>query len=132
MFEFVIDGPPVSQQTRRRHRYREWIERIRGFAEAAWPTGAPPLTGPLEVTILYFFEGAATDVDNVIKPIHDAMTGLVYGDDMEVSDSVARRRDLLGQFTIQNLTPTLTEGLSREREFLYVAVRPAPTDGINR
>jgi crossover junction endodeoxyribonuclease RusA len=128
-FEFIVDGPPVSQQTRRRERYHEWKRHVRSAAERFWTVGVPPLTGSLAVTILYFFEGAAGDVDNIVKPIHDAMGGLVYGDDAQVSDSIARRRDLFGEFTIVNVTPVLAQGLQHGREFLYVFVSPAPTGG---
>ncbi|MBV9880593.1 MAG: RusA family crossover junction endodeoxyribonuclease [Gemmatirosa sp.] len=128
-FEFIVDGPPVSQQTRRRERYHEWKRVVRAAAERYWPGGLPPLTGPLSVRVYYFFDGAPVDIDNIVKPIHDAIVGLVYEDDLQVTDSVNRRRDLRGQFSITNLTPALAEGLAREREFLYVAIAPAPSTG---
>ena len=128
-FEFIVEGPPVSQQTRRRERYHEWKRDVRAAAERFWTVGAPPLTGSLAVTVFYFFEGAAGDIDNIVKPIQDAIGGLVYGDDAQVSDLVARRRDLFGEFTVVNLTPVLAEGLQRGREFLYVFVAPAPMGG---
>src|SRR5687768_2846806 len=114
-FEFVVDGPPVSMQTRRRERYHEWKRFVRAAAEKYWPAGGAALTGSLTVTIYYFFEAAPTDIDNVIKPIHDAIVGLVYANDLQVSDSIARRRDLLGQFTVTNVTPVLAEGFERGR-----------------
>ncbi len=32
-FEFIINGPPVSQQTRRRQRLKDWKETVKQEAE---------------------------------------------------------------------------------------------------
>ena len=87
------------------------------------------MRGGVQVTIFYFYEGAPADVDNIVKPIHDALNGLVFHDDLQVSDAIVRRRDLAGPYTIRNLTPVLAEGLDRQREFLYVSVEDAPPGG---
>jgi Holliday junction resolvase RusA-like endonuclease len=128
-FEFIVDGPPVSQQTRRRERLHEWKRIIRAAAEAYWPVGRPPSTDELTITIYYFYEVAPVDIDNIVKPIHDALIGLVYEDDLQVSDSVNRRRNLRGEYVVADLTPVLAEGFDRNREFLYVSVRTAPAQG---
>lgn len=87
------------------------------------------MSGDLQVTIYYFYEGAAADVDNIVKPIHDALIGLVYGDDHQVSESIIRRRNLSGPYRIQDLTPVLAERLDRRREFLYVVIEDARAGG---
>ena len=45
-FEFVIGGPPVSQQSRRRERVREWTEEVEVAARKRW-NREPPVTGAL-------------------------------------------------------------------------------------
>ena len=102
---------------------------VRAAAERYWRPGAPPTTGPLTITIGYFYEYSPLDVDNVVKPILDALIGLVYEDDAQVSDSICRRRDLLGEFRIESLSPILADGLDTGREFLYVRVEDAPIGG---
>jgi crossover junction endodeoxyribonuclease RusA len=129
LFEFVVDGPPVSQQTRRRDRYHDWKRRVREAAERYWPSGQPPFDGDLRLTIYYFFEGAATDVDNVPKPIHDALVGLVFQDDVQITESVIRRRNLAGEFAVTSMTTVLADGLDSGREFIYVAVSRPPASG---
>ena len=129
LFEFVVAGPPVSQLARRQRRKEEWRGDVRAAAERYWRPGAPPTTGPLTVTIGYFYEYSPLDVDNVVKPILDALIGLVYEDDAQVSDSICRRRDLLGEFRIESLSPILADGLDTGREFLYVRVEDAPIGG---
>lgn len=127
LFEFVIAGPPVSQQARRRRRRDEWKEAVRAAAESYWPADAPPFVGPLAVTIYYFYEDAALDVDNLVKPFLDALIGLVYEDDRQISDLVCRRRDFRGPFVVRDVSPTLADGLVGGREFLYVRVEDAPS-----
>jgi hypothetical protein len=44
-FEFIVDGPPVSQQTRRRSRLREWKLEVRREAEKYWTSEQKIATG---------------------------------------------------------------------------------------
>ena len=125
-FEFVVDGPPVSAQTRRRERLREWKDTVRRAVETYWPAGVAPVAVPVLVEVHYLYEGASADVDNIIKPIQDAMNGLVYADDEQVTDVVGRKRSLDGSLRISRVSEVLAEGLGRGNEFLYVVVREAP------
>ena len=129
-FEFVIDGPPVSQQTRRRQRYHAWKEEVHAVAEQFWPEAAPPVADTVMLTITYFYDETAMDVDNIPKPISDALEGLVYVDDAQVNDVLCRRRDLSAGLRIINPSLVLAEGLSRGNEFLYIVVEPAPDQEV--
>ena len=75
-FEFVIDGPPVSQQAHRRERVRQWRDEVRRVAEQYWPSGELPASGPVLLSVTYFYESGAMDIDNLLKPILDALKGL--------------------------------------------------------
>ena len=89
-FEFVIAGPPVSQQIRNRRRpgrREEWMQTVRSAAEGRWD-GDPPFMGEIAVTITYVSNWARLDIDNIPKPILDALTGLVYAADRQVADLV--------------------------------------------
>lgn len=85
-FEFVIDGPPISQQARRREKVRQWRDEVRKLAAQYWPAGEQPVAGPIMLTITSFYDSASIDVDNIPKPISDALKGLVYEDDKQVTD----------------------------------------------
>jgi hypothetical protein len=61
----------------------------------------------------YFFGGASLDVDNMAKPILDALKGLVYSDDSQVTDLLCRKRDLKGDLRIQNPSPVLLASFSQ-------------------
>jgi hypothetical protein len=95
-------------------------------AMGLWPTGRPPITTPVWVRITYFYEGAALDVDNMVKPILDAIGGVVYVDDNQVSDSHARKRDINGSFRIKGLSQQLALAFSKGVEFLHVEIFDQP------
>ena len=46
------------------------------------------------LTVMYFYESGSMDIDNLPKPISDALKGLVYLDDEQVTDIVCRKRNL--------------------------------------
>ena len=78
-FEFFVEGPPLSQQTRNPRRLREWKEYVRAEATKLWPTQAP-VEIPLKLTVVYYHErqSVSIDHDNMIKPIQDTLAGLIY------------------------------------------------------
>ncbi len=125
-FEFIVNGPPISLQTKRRSRLQAWKATVRQEAERYWTIGSPPTAELVTIAITYYFEGASLDVDNMIKPIQDALNGLVYADDKQVSDAVGRKRDLDGSFRIKGMSPVLAEGFCRGNEFLHIRVEEAP------
>ena len=44
--------------------------------------------------ITYFYDSVIMDVDNIVKPIQDAIIGLAYIDDDQVTDFFVRKRNL--------------------------------------
>ncbi|MBI3325152.1 MAG: RusA family crossover junction endodeoxyribonuclease [Nitrospinae bacterium] len=125
-FEFVIDGPPVSQQARRRERVRQWRDDVRRVAEQYWPAGELPVSGPIMLSITYFYESVSIDIDNIPKPIVDALKGLVYLDDRQLTDVLCHKRNLANSLRIENPYGALAEGIDRGHEFLYIVVEEAP------
>jgi crossover junction endodeoxyribonuclease RusA len=43
-------------------------------------------TGDLQLTLVYFCHISPPDTGNIVKPIQDALVGLVFSDDALVSD----------------------------------------------
>jgi Holliday junction resolvase RusA-like endonuclease len=129
-FEFIVNGPPVSQQTRRREKLRAWQATVRQEAEKYWDDEQQPATGLVMLKVTYFYNSYAMDVDNIVKPIQDAIIGLAYIDDEQITDVIVRKRDLSGNFRIENITPRLAEGLARGNEFLHIVVTDAPDQEV--
>jgi crossover junction endodeoxyribonuclease RusA len=65
-------------------------------------------------------------VDNILKPIQDALVGLVFSDDSIVTDAISRRRQLGGTFDLSRVSPVLIEGFEYGDEFVYVHIADAP------
>ena len=95
-----------------------------------WPAGERPVLEQVMLTITYFHEGNSLDIDNTLKPILDAMKGLVYIDDDQVTDLVCRKRNLNDDLRIVNSSSVLAEGFDRGNEFLYVVVEDAPDQEV--
>ncbi len=109
-FEFVIDGPPVSQQTRRRARLRRWVQDIPSQIRHAWPADQPPVEHPILISLSYLFVEVALDLDNVAKPFLDALKGIAYRDDVQVTDLIVRKRSLSATLTVENPSELLAMG----------------------
>ena len=80
--------------------------------------------------VTYFYDSVALDVDNIIKSIQDALIGLAYVDDEQITDVLVRKRDLSGNFKVENMTPILAEGFALGNEFLHVVVTDAPDQEV--
>ena len=97
---------------------------MQSAAQRRWDA-EPPASGSVAVTITYFFDDAPLDVDNIPKPILDALTGLVYSDDSQVSDLLCRKRDLNDDLLIRSPSPELLEYLRHSKQVLHISVANA-------
>ncbi len=107
-FEFIVDGPPVSQQARRRELVREWKQAVKDAAQHLWADEQLPSKDFVVLTIIYFYDTIDMDVDNIPKPISDALNGLVYIDDKQITDCIVRKRDTNSELTFKNSSQLLT------------------------
>ena len=117
-FEVVIEGTPLSQ--RNRHHLRAWRQEVQSVAGQAWDA-EPPFAGEVMVVMTYYFKdeskGESLDVDNIPKPILDALSGLVYADDSQITDLVCRKRDRNRDLQFENPSSVLLETLGRSDQF---------------
>lgn len=106
------------------------IATVRQEAEKYWSKDQLPATGLVMLKVTYFYDSVAMDVDNIVKPIQDAIIGLAYIDDNQITDVLVRKRNLSGNFRVENITPILAEGFARGNEFLHIVVTNAPDQEI--
>jgi crossover junction endodeoxyribonuclease RusA len=125
-FELVVVGRPVSQQARRRERLREWKDHVKRLAVQTWTVEHSRPLDDATLTLIHLYREAALDIDNIVKPIQDALIGVALEDDSQVSDLVVRRRRLATAFPLDRLTPTLAAAVDSGEEFIYVRVEDAP------
>lgn len=128
-FEFIVEGPPISSQSRNVERLRLWQQEVRMAAAKDWPAQTPPLTKPLKLTVVYYHDGVTVQIDNdnMVKPIQDALIGLIYKDDSQITDTSIRKTDLNGSFRIRGMSLVLAKGFCRGNEFIYIRIELAPT-----
>ena len=75
-FDFLIPKRPVSLQTRQRSKLQNWQAFVRAEALKTWVGN--PYSGNIHLTLVYLYDTDPVDTDNIIKPIQDALIGLVY------------------------------------------------------
>ena len=116
--DFLIPRRPLSSQAKARN-LQKWKQYVRDEAAKVW-LGEPLLAGPYELTIVYLSEVLPPDVDNIVKPIQDALKGLVMADDSLISDVRSHRRPLNDTFDLTHLPELLILGLATAQECVYV------------
>lgn len=126
--EFTVSGAPASHQAQSRVRLRDWRGAVRDAASAVWPAQQTPLAGRLQITVVYYHEGSEVrlDNDNVLKPIQDALIGLIYVDDRQITDTMIRKTSIDGQFVLRGISPILAAAFSQGVQLVYIRVDDAP------
>ena len=97
-----MEQTPVSYQTRKKMRRGDWRQDVKNAARQVWGSESP-VTGPVMVTITYFFDDILVDVDNIPKPILDALEGVVFEDDSQVYDLLCPQETRTGRFDDLNV-----------------------------
>lgn len=128
IFEFFVEGPPLSQQTRNYARLRDWKEYVRTEAAKLWQA-REPYGGPVKLTVVYYHEGHAVliDHDNMIKPIQDALAGLVYRNDRQITDAQTRKTNIDGPFRVRHLSDVYARAFQAGKQFVYIRIEEAPS-----
>ena len=128
--EFVLPERPVSQQVRRRARLREWKQLVAERARSAIEAPRVLATEPVALRLLYLYDDIVLDVDNILKPILDALIGVLLEDDSAITDVEIRRRWRRASFTYNAISPIFAAGLSLDREFVHVVLSDAPAQDV--
>jgi len=121
-FEFTFEGPPLSLQSKSKTRKRAYKTRVKTAARNKLPDGFNPLIEQLSVVITYYYEGTTPDIDNIIKPIQDAMIGVVYIDDDQISDTRSRKKEIDGSYRVRYASLPIVQALSNGSEFVHVKI----------
>jgi hypothetical protein len=59
-------------------------------------------------------------MDNMVKPIQDALQGIAYMNDRLVKDTHANWRDIDGRFHVRYISMPLAAAFSDGREFVHI------------
>jgi len=118
-FEFIVQGTSTRRQ--------DWKRKVATAARVAGAGQPPyPTSAGVQLRITYYYDSVAPiDVDNMIKPIQDALIGLVYIDDCQVTDVLCRKREVPSAFVFHRISDTLYNALTLYDDFVYVVLDQA-------
>ena len=119
----VVEGVPVSLQTRNKNSLAAWKKKVRAAAITA-ASGDQPVTARVSVVVTHYYDVGGPDVDNIIKPIQDAIAGVVYLDDDQVDHTSSRRRSLNGSYKIVNADAAILQGFANGTDFVHIRIAP--------
>ncbi|MEH2160969.1 MAG: RusA family crossover junction endodeoxyribonuclease [Nostoc sp.] len=126
-FEFLIPRRPVSLQTKKRENLQAWKNFVRVEAQKVWKDKSPITKGDIQLTLVYICDEFPADIDNIIKPIQDALVDLVFEDDSLISDVDSHRRFLSDPIDIKSLPSLLQSAVILGKECVYVKVSESQT-----
>lgn len=124
-FEFVVTETPRSLQARPKSVQR-WMtlvseaarERMDEVVEQSWLDGRP-----LALSVFYFPPAPMDgDIDNIIKPIMDALNGVAYIDDREIERVVVQKFEPDLGWSFDQPSEMLARALDAEKPVVYVRV----------
>ena len=121
----------MSAQAKGSRSIEPWKERVRSASFETLPEGHFVSDGPISVTIYCFPDGAMQgDIDNIIKPILDAMKQLIYLDDNQVERVVAQKFDQGRLFRFDNPSTELASAINGQKPLVYVKVSDRPQEEL--
>ncbi|HTW69445.1 MAG TPA: RusA family crossover junction endodeoxyribonuclease [Acetobacteraceae bacterium] len=126
--EFCVHGRPLSARTRRRGSLAAWRQQVRAVALAALPDGHAPYAVAVELRITLYAPRPVADMDNLIKPVQDALQGILYEDDRMVKDVSGNWRNIDAPFQLHAASDVLVIALGSRRQFMHIRLWVAPVD----
>lgn len=125
VFELLIKRRPLSVQAKASN-LQAWIEEVRRQAKKQWNRPAPLADEAFSLTLVFLYESDPIDVDNIIKPIQDALVGVVYPDDQLLTDVHSHRRLISDTLSFAGLPSTLATAIKNQKECVYLQVQAGP------
>ncbi len=127
-FEFAVLGTPASAQSkgRKKDAYKQRVAEAARTATRDW--SEPDAAGStVSVWMVYFYLGDTNlDVDNFIKPTLDAMCEVLYRDDRQVVQVLARKTRIDDLVVVSLSSPALADALREKRDFVLIGLGEAP------
>jgi crossover junction endodeoxyribonuclease RusA len=129
--EFFVLGTPVSLQTKRPEAKAEWQVRVKAASLTALPEGHFATSSPIAATLYYFpddeMEG---DIDNIVKPVLDALEKHIYLNDRQVHRVVAQKFEPGNIFPFAAPSEILENALIRTKPLLYIRLSVNPFEEL--
>jgi crossover junction endodeoxyribonuclease RusA len=129
--EFLVAGTPVSLQAKRRESMDQWKARIVDASRSTLPEGHFASGSPIAATLFYFPDAEmAGDVDNIVKPVLDALGKHIYLDDRQVQRVLVQKFEPGNVFGFGAPSSTLQDALNRAKPVLYIRLSNDPFEDL--
>ena len=130
--EFLVKGTPVSLQAKRPEARLQWKERVKGASSEALPEGHFANDDGIAITLYYLPDGQMQgDIDNIIKPILDALNAHIYMDDTQVERVVVQKFEPGNIFNFKKPSQKLAAALEEKKPVLFVRVTNNPHEDLS-
>lgn len=95
------------------------------------PSDYRPYEGRIAATIYYFLdEQMRGDVDNIVKPVLDALSSCAYVDDKQVDRVVVQRFEGGNIFAFTSPSQTLAKAVTDPKPLVYVRLSNNPFEDL--
>jgi hypothetical protein len=129
--EFVVPGTAVSAQAKRAVALSEWKRRIVIASRTTLPQGHFASSDPLSITLFYFPAAPMQgDIDNIVKPILDALSRHIYVDDRQLQRVVVQKFEPGNVFGFTSPSATLADALNKPKPVLYIRLSDDPFEEL--
>lgn len=131
LLEFVVEGTPVSLQAKRRKSLADWKARVANAAREAMPRGYFLTGDPLAITLYYFTAAPLQgDIDNIVKPVLDALCGVIYLDDHQLHRVLVQKFEPGNVFEFKSPSALLTAAIGKAKPTLYIRLSNKPFEEL--
>jgi hypothetical protein len=129
--EFVVRGTPVSFQAARAKSKEAWKKRVKEASYDALPEGHFSTEASISITLFYFpsteMQG---DIDNIVKPVLDALSKHIYNDDKQVERVWVQKFEPGRIFQFASPSEVLSKALNGEKPLLFIRLGDDPAEGL--
>jgi hypothetical protein len=130
--EFIVQGTPVSLQAKRAKSIVAWQQRVKRASAEVLPEGHFATHRPMAVTLLYFpVAEMQGDLDNIVKPVLDALKRNVYMDDQQVERVWVQKFEPPHIFPFATPSRTLARAINGAKPLLFIRVGDDPSEGLS-
>ena len=122
--EVIVEGIPASLQSSSKGQ-EKWKERVRAAARKAITEDDEIFDECRGILVFFYFDESDLDVDNIVKPVSDALCAIAFGDDRLVTEWLSRKTDL-ARTEISDPPPSIAAALevflAEKRPFVYICI----------
>lgn len=129
--EFLVEGTPVSLQAKRTASKVQWKNRVKNASLKVIPNPHFASSERIAVTLYYLpIEPMQGDIDNIVKPILDALNQHIYIDDAQVERVLVQKFEPGNVFIFNEPSTVFVKALEKNGPVLYVRISNDPYEEL--